>query len=202
MCQWLKCRPDRTQPAASFPHRLRVGSLSKHNKHSGQSILCKAMFASLRRIWISLLFCVTVHMRKREHLSALCIFFLFLYTVTHPPPGKKMWTVNYQHFSMWLIRLFNTMLSLKKKVFIATLHNHYKKVVLTVRLDLIQLVQRKKNCSEHSGITAHSGERVQVSEMLTWCHCKGDAREEAKIRNFSKLKNWHIPHMKKTHTIN
>lgn len=36
------------------------------------------------------------------------------------------------------------MLSLQKKVFIVTLHNHYKKVVLTVRLDLIQLVRRKK----------------------------------------------------------
>lgn len=194
MCQWLKCRPDRTQPAASFPHRLQVGSLGKHNKHSGQSILCKAMFASLRRIWISLPFCVTVHMRKREHLSALCIFFLFLYTVTHPPRGKKMWTVNYQHFSMWLIRLFNTMLSLKKKVFIVTLHNHYKKVVLTVRLDLIQLVRREKKLFwtflNNSTQWRKSPGVRNAYVMSVQRRCKGRSKDKE------------LTQMKKTHTIN
>lgn len=77
MCQWLNCRADRTQPAASLPHRpavLRVGSLGKHNKHSGQGILCRAMFASPRTVWISLLICVSVHVRNRVYVSCQWIF--------------------------------------------------------------------------------------------------------------------------------
>lgn len=77
MCQWLNCRADRTQPAASLPLRpavLRVGSLGKHNKHSGQGILCRAMFASPRTVWISLLICVSVHVRNRRYVSCQWIF--------------------------------------------------------------------------------------------------------------------------------
>lgn len=77
MCQWLNCRTDRTQPAASLPHRpavLRVGSLCKHNKHSGQGILCRAMFASQRTVWISLLICVSGHVRNRVYMSCQWIF--------------------------------------------------------------------------------------------------------------------------------
>lgn len=86
MCQWLNCRADRTQPAASLPRRpaaLRVGSLGKHNKHSGQSILCKAMFSSPRRIWISLLICVTVHVRNSVYLSYQYASDIYVHVYVH-----------------------------------------------------------------------------------------------------------------------
>lgn len=56
------------------PHRLpHRGSHSKHNKHSGQSILCKAMFASQRgaEIWTSLQNRVCVKLNTCMHLFTL-----------------------------------------------------------------------------------------------------------------------------------
>lgn len=96
-CQWLNCRLDRTQPAASLPHRpavLGAGSLGKHNKHWGQSILCKAMFASLRRVWISLLICVTVRVwetvRSMDvHIRVCACVFLQRETIFSKSSGCK-----------------------------------------------------------------------------------------------------------------